>query len=246
MFSEAVAVRWIRCFEGPRHERLHDIWQAIAEFCPEVTIRVFANPRARLSHAECYQRMWQEEQEFDNRYVLFTEHDFLPNLRDPDWYSHGRLGGAVALACYYATRNPRSRRIVTHLDKAGAWYVLLDKGGTPHDLRFAGKPDPCNQLPQQIRGHGGAVLLESGDDCYPTHYGIRYPFGTHLFWARHLHDDPALRISGFGLKDIQHAHDHAVTRWIREQPPQFSELLEQRFGSKILGSFCASIAERPF
>jgi hypothetical protein len=250
-----VTIRIIRCFEGPRHERLEKIWDIIAEMLPDyLNFRVFANPGARLSHGECFNRMWMEEQEFDNKFVLFTEYDFLPYLTRERWWGvdeegclptpHGSLCTAM-LGVTYCKRSESTRRIYNFPRMAGGWFVLLDKEQCPQELNFLGDPDPCNQLPEQFDKCGLTCLTVPGKDCYPRHYGVQYPMGEHLFWSRHLHDDPKTRVSGFKLGDIQRKHDEAVDTWIRKRTSEsFISKLEERFGSDILGSSSESIAKK--
>lgn len=220
-----VDVHIIRAFEGPRHDRLAAIWDCVAEYCKEsIRLRIFANPGAKLSHAECLQAQWDAIKN-EPGVSLFTEFDFLPDLRldgGRGWLL-GKFARTPCVAAGYYTRNPRTMALCEHGSRAGGWYVRIERDLVQSELTFAGKPDPANQLPVQI-----PTLLLAGSDEFPVHYGVRYAPGTHLFWSRHLHDDPNLVVAGCKLADVQSAHDFAVDLWIRCQPKAFRELLTKR------------------
>lgn len=242
------AIRLIRAFDGPRHRRLRDIWTAIAEYVKEdAVVRWFANDKG-LRHAQCFDVMWREEQEFDNDAVLFTEEDFLPDLAIgiQNWsgISSFKRDDQAAAATMYCTRSTKSRDLFQHGDQAGGWYISINKFAFPGPahISFEGEPDPANQLRQHLKKFGKTVSLVPGNDAYPHHYGVEYPYGTHLFWSRHYHDDPHLRICGFRLGDIQRKVDWRISQWILEQPQEFQTLLVERFGSGILGS-CSEFIE---
>jgi hypothetical protein len=236
-----IFINLIRAFDGPRHSRLEAIWDTIAEYHQAVVkLRVFNNPQYRLSHAECFQKIWDEQEvRRPNRFCIFTEYDFLPNLRAPNWVGVSTLlnEDAVMLGCRYATRHPLTKKLVRPGRRAGGWFLALDKEHVPLDLEFDGDPDPCNQLPDQITATGKKVLLFPGTDAYPRHYGIIYPHGTHLFWSRHYHDDPDRIISGVRMGTVQQKIDRAVTEWIRRQPLEFAALLKKRAPWVLSGSF---------
>jgi hypothetical protein len=240
MDTPLLTVRLIRCFEGPRHERLYKIWDAIAEYiAPEANVRWYANPDVALRHAQCFDRMWQEELEFDNRYVLFTEADFLPDLAVglENWTGTTLLKDA-AVGTLYCTRSEKSWKAMQHRDRCGGWFLLMDKERIPREISFEGEPDPCNQMRSYLRRYGHTIVLRNGYDPYPVHWGMEYPFGTHLFWSRHYNDNPGRRISGFPLRNILGKVDKRISQWIVEQPEDFQALLVERFGSGILGSCC--------
>jgi hypothetical protein len=232
-----LTVRLIRCFKGWRNERLHNIWDAIAEYTQVLRVRWYSNPEAKLRHGQCLNRIWQEEREFDNRYVLITEADFLPQLKKgPEYWAGPEAcvdGGADALLIPYAKRKV-TRRMFEYNKLSGAWYMYFDKTKVPERLQFDTQPDPGCGILQQLYDAGNEITFTPGDDCYPRHYGISYPMGEHLFWTRHLHDDPAVRISGFPLGDIQLKHDEAVDKWISKSPREFRKILAHRFGKEIL------------
>lgn len=234
MVRPAVDVVITRCFEGPRHERLYKIWEAIAEFCaPTIRFRTFKH-NGRLSHAQSFAHIYDvERQRTDTDYLLLTEADFLPNLRlrTLDWTNRVHIAEHQAVATFYGTRDPVTKNVKFHRDKIGGWYILLCKPACPPRLDFHGTPDPCNQLHKDIR-----VRIREGKDGYPTHFGIDYDFGSHLFWSRHYNDHPLTCIGGFKLKEILEGVDKFVTTWIRRQPKAFRELLQQRFGHEILHS----------
>jgi hypothetical protein len=233
MIPPQLTVRITHAFDGPRHDRLHAIWDTVAEHWQKhLRLAVTTNPRG-FSHAQMFNKMWYEELQQNNRYVLLTEHDFLPNLRDRAWYSaphkvfeqldamHGEQ--FAALAPEYATRHAATK-VVMHHNKPGGWWILIDKDRFNDAIDFTGKPDPANQLEDSI---GGCYMAE-GEDCYPAHYGLSYPFGTHLFWSRHYNDPPEARVGGFHIGDIQARHDDAVDRFLISSPATFACLFEKR------------------
>jgi hypothetical protein len=244
------AIRLIRAFDGPRHRRLRDIWTAIAEYIQQdVAVRWYANTKG-LRHAQCFDIMWREEQEFDNWGVLFTEEDFLPDLALDldDWtgITSFHHTNQAAAATSYCTRSPKSRKLFQKAELAGGWFICIDKEHfpKPQEISFEGDPDPANQLRGCLEAYSKVISLVPGKDGFPHHYGVEYPYGTHLFWSRHYHDDPRTRVSGFKLGDIQTKVDWRISQWIREQPEDFQELLVARFGSDILGSCSESIELR--
>jgi hypothetical protein len=226
----AIEVHLIDIFKGPRHERLKKIWQAIVLYCDDLIPRIFENTE-RLSHAQAYNRMWEEPANEPLR--LFTEFDFLPHLSlgTPVWTGKALLEsmGTDAVGVQYYTRIPKSCHLKKHPGLAGGWFVLFDTRRTRLHLRFEGKPDPCNQLPEVIDMH-----LVPGRNCWPVHYGVDYPtLGTHMFWSRHLHDHPDTMVSGFRMGDIQDTHDRAVDAWILRQPHAFRTLLLALHGEDV-------------
>jgi hypothetical protein len=75
----AVDVGIIKVFEGPMHDRLRRIWSKIEALPKPYPWKVhwFENPDM-LCHGDMLQRMWGVLRELPARYVLLTEHDFLP------------------------------------------------------------------------------------------------------------------------------------------------------------------------
>jgi hypothetical protein len=244
---EPVAVRIIKIFEGPRHERLYNIWEAIAEWNQrEMVLRWYSNHQG-LRHAPAFEAMWQEEREFDEDRVVFTEADWLPDLKHPDWLLQGvfdRKPTVGVAACMYAKRKPGTRQLVQFKDSPGGWFLSMDKRRLPAVMEFEGRVDPCTDLALFLNAQGIDVALTKGVDAYPMHVGVEYAHGTHLFWSRHLHDPRGTRVSGYAVTEIQRKHDEAVSQWIRHQPLGFQELLERRFGSSILGSCSESTDAR--
>ncbi len=244
-----IAVRLIRIFEGPRHDRLYNLWDAIAEYLQNKMILRWFNNSGGLDHAGALHAIWSEELEFDENRLVITEHDFLPDLGNPDWMLQEDLDEnpdiAIAGACY-GKRQPGTKALKNWQRTLGAWFMSFDKSKCPDFLKFRGAVDPCTDLVHHLEASGMNVMLYPGLDPYPKHVGVEYQFGTHLFWSRHLHDDPNLRVSGFRLREIQTKHDEAVTSWIIDQPQDFQDLLQSRFGSDILGSSFEYINARRF
>lgn len=230
LLDSKIEVHMIDVFQGPRHTRLRQLWEAIFEHEQEwVVPRIFHNTEG-LSHAACYERMWRVPITSDLR--LFTEFDFLPDLRrrQGGWTGVEYIKHHQALALPYQTRHPQTKHLVRHRGKAAAWFVLLRPARIDCDLRFEGTPDPCNQLGDFI----DVRVMPPGNDCWPIHFGIQYPFGVHLFWSRHLHDPPNRIVSGCNLGEIQRKHDYAVTRWIGEQPLSYQDLLKEKYPDALV------------
>jgi hypothetical protein len=227
---EQVTVRIARAFSGPRHSRLELIWDCVAEYLQDrMVLDVTDNQVRKLSHAQIFQRMWEEEKDCPNRYVLFTEFDFLPDVDRAlplallNVASRYKDSQYAAVGVQYATRHPETRVLRRHDGLAGGWWILIDKERAPRELLFAGTPDPGNQLPDQM-----PMILERGEDSWPFHFGIDYPFGTHLFWSRHYHDDPNMEVAGVLLGEMQQRHDNAVAMWLAAQPTDFRKLYMSR------------------
>lgn len=229
--DQLINVRIARAFEGPRHTRLERIWDCVAEF-KKATLRlkVHPNPGARKTHAQMFAEMWAAEQKEPNRWVLLTEFDFLPDLWSEVTPTAPILKHEVdAMGVYYCTRNPSSKQLVfPDNTMAGGWWLLIDKERAPKHLDFEGQVDPCTSLLYQMD-----MLLLRGQDCYPHHYGVSYPYGVHLFWSRHYHDDPNTRVAGVLLGEVQRKHDVAVTDWLHAQPKRFIRLVEKRCGKEF-------------
>ena len=221
-------IRMISAFRGPRHRRLRRIWEAVALYWGDfVRVSIHPNIHGQRSHAEMFNEMWEVQ---DSRHLLLTELDFLPNLHAPEWYNPGAAADHLArgatppavIACNYATRCEGLGRLAVR-PYPGGWWVMLDCDACPAELDFTGRPDPCNQLLDHI---APAALFE-GTDCFPRHYGIDYPFGTHLFWSRHLSDDPRTYVGKVCIGDVQDKHDAAVDAWVAAAPANFRKILER-------------------
>jgi len=221
--TPATTIRIARAFEGPRHERLEKVWDCIAEYVQDdARLIVEPNRSPRISHADIFGRMYAKDSEEPNRFLLLTEYDWLPDLSG-DWlptHVFDETDLAVLVTQYY-TRNPENMRLRKHQGKPGGWYILVDKARAPHIRTFHGEPDPANQLSSEAD-----ALILPGEDCYPLHYGVEYPMGTHLFWSRHYHDgDDDDVVAGVRLGDMRVLHDQAVTLWLRLQPTEFLKLV---------------------
>lgn len=231
-----VNVNLIRAFDGPRHANLEFLWDLVAEHCQkDIRLHVLANPSARLRHSQCLNEIWNTERNRPERYALLTEFDFLPYFGG--FLPLDRLTPkAPILACNYATRDPQTLKLAEH-DCAGAWYVLIDKENAPKDLDFTdGGPgnDPAGNLIKRLRiDHEKTGTLVAGRDCLPLHYGLSYPMGVHLFWSRHLHDNPNTVVAGCKLGDIQIGHDLAVRNWVRGSPAAFQRLMTKRLACTL-------------
>ncbi len=220
-----IHVRMARPFDGPRHDRLSAIWDVIAEYAHhEIKLIVTPNQEPRLSHAEVFQKMWREDLECDNRFLLLTEQDFLPDLAD-DWLPLRMLDAldVDALGVERLTRHPETLGLSVHPGQAGGWWLLIDKHRAPAELDFAAGDDPCNELPLQMK-----MEFVNGIDCYPFHFGVEYLTGIHFFWSRHYHDDPSRIVAGVPMGMMQRKLDDGISEWIKSQPQGFQRLLETR------------------
>jgi len=207
MAEGKINVNLIKVFQGVRHDRLRGLWNGWAyRHRDEFTLHWWSNP-GWFGHAEALQSIWEEELRRPERFTIITEADFLPgrafNL------SHLCTPERPIVAAEYCTRDPETLDL-THHDCPGAWYLLIDKDHAPKlNFRPAGKHnDPCNDLCDKHK-----IWFLPQKDCLPRHYGTSMASGEHLFWSRHLHDDPELVVAGVKLGDMQHAHDNAVKEW---------------------------------
>ncbi len=244
--SNKTSVHIIRAFAGPRHSKLEFIWDCIAESEQDaVVLDVFSNPGAKLSHAECYKKMWEQALGAPGRYALLTKFDFLPDLGR--WLPLRRLTARQpVIVAEYVTRDPDTRALIPH-GMPGARYILADKkhvGSSHLPLDFApcGKfNDPANGLDDAlVRDYGVRPLYLIQADCMPLHWGTRMLTGEHLFWSRHLHDDPMRHVAGFHLGDIQRRHDIAVNRWCANAPDRLRRIMTNRLTCKDESESCSS------
>ncbi len=244
-----IAVRITKLFDGPRHERLYNIWEAIAEYCQEYMVLRWYNNLKGLNHASALNAIWQEEREFDQTRLILTEHDFLPDLTYNDWLLQKDFDDTPnigAIGPSYAKRKSGSHILKNFENVMGAWFLSLDKERCPETINFHGRVDPCTDLIKYLSAYGVQCVTYFGEDPHPLHFGVEYPFGTHLFWSRHYNDDPNIRLSGISLRESLTKHDRTVTSWIVQQPQNFQTLLSKRFGSGILGSSSEYIDARSF
>lgn len=235
MTAPQVNVLQLRAFDGPRHDRLRAIWDCLAEHNKGAwRLCRFGNPRARLTHAQGLNAMWAEELKRPERYAIITEEDFLP-----DWENFVPLGLLTKkrpiFTAEYATRDARTLKVSGHRIP-GPWYVLVDKqyiGALNFDCAGVFN-DPGNALVEYCRAsYGVDLILLTGKDCMPAHYGIKYLPGEHLFWSRHYNDPPELRPAGFDLGDIQRRHDERVTDYLETAPAAFKDLWRARYAPPV-------------
>jgi hypothetical protein len=232
-----LSIRIAKPYVGPRHARLYAIWETIAEYWQDhLTVGFSPNVGSRHSIGEMYSRMWREELEQPSRFVLLTQHSFLPSLLEPWWYTNPgpvlesldaehsqEFAGLAVEDCW---REPKLKSI-RFLTRPGSWWVLLDKERFNDDIDFRGNPRSCNQLDDGI----GGVYLAHGVDAYPRHWGIEYQFGEYLPFARFLHSSPEHTVEGHSLREIQAAHDLAVQDFLKDAPDAFRDLFQSRHAS---------------
>lgn len=234
-----VNVSIIRAFEGPRHSKLELIWDVIAEYYEDdLSLNIFVNPNARLSHAACLNEMWKQELDRTASSAILTEFDFLPDLHTTVWLypDHdcevGLSSEYPIIAPQYVIRHPDTGMLGAVSRTPGAWYLYIDKTVIGHlDFSPSGSHnDPANGLLDYLGVHypqcGIAFMYQY--DAMPSHYGTKMLTGEHLFWSRHLHDDPDMTISGVNLGRMQELHDRAIETWIRKSPPRFQRIYASR------------------
>lgn len=202
----------VKGWDGPRHEKLYKIWDAIEKFStpflPLVEFRVF---ESEVSHEEALRLMWADPAP-EIQYTVFTEFDFLPELRE-DWLMLPS-GGYGALGVDLMIREGALHRPSS---KMGAWYMAFDRELCPR-LDFSyNNPDPAKQV--------SSILLQ-GRSGLPNHYGIDYPFGTYLSWGRQLHNGDEGFAGGVSLPAMRTLHDKAVEAWVFRQPQDFQDILD--------------------
>lgn len=232
MATPPVLVNVIRAFDDSRNRRLSLVWDALAEYHRDkFRLMVHPNLGCRLSHDKMLNRIWEFVMHRTERYVCITETDFLPSK---DFLPLDELTKAYPiLAARYYTRDPETKKLRDHKDLVGAWYILVDREYIDLlDFTAGGEfNDPANTLLQYVHdNYGKGLKLMNAEDCLPAHYGIRHMTGEHLFFSRHLADDPNLRIAGVPLGDIQRKHDGAVTAWIDRQPHAYRRILAATAG----------------
>lgn len=215
-------------FQGPRHDNLYKIWDIVDKSTDSRVVPV--NNLDKANHFTMLERLWAQAWHEPERYVVITEHDFLPNLPDWEETAFELLGDYAALAPEYITRRAEDWEIqrAEYWGKSfsGAWFMLLDKEKCPRILDFTGGqeygvPDPANKLVDQV-----SIKLMPGEDVFFP--GIDYPVGRHLFWSRHYNDDPFVTegtdthvhkissrfINGFSLPAIQMGVDISIKHWL--------------------------------
>jgi len=195
----------IKCFEGPRHDRLRAIWNKLAyQHRDRMGLVWWENPGAQLQHQHCLALIWEGIQELPGRYHVITEHDFLPG---PGGLDPPR---APIEAAEYVTRTPDGKQ--TAHGYPGAWWLGFDleaihRDRLPVNLAAGG---PCNDPANLLEG---ATLLANRDpwpDSYGTVVGDK---GEHLFWSRHYNDPVWARPAGFNLGDILEKVDSRIAAY---------------------------------
>lgn len=213
----------IDVFEGPRHDKLRRLWRAFARYRGFPLVMV-PNP-AQIRHDVFLSEVWRHLRRTpkQHRFLIITEADFLPD------YVHFPLRDTAA-AVEHAQRAPSGAIKFTGMP--GAWYMVFDRtviNGSV-DFRAPASPyhDPGNDLERFLLStYGTPLVLIPQQDCWPTNWGLRFSAGTHLFWSRHLHDDPSMVVCGFSLGDIQRAHDAAVQAWLDGAPAELKEIVKE-------------------
>lgn len=225
-----INVNICRIWEGPRNERLHLLHEVLAEVQKDKYRLCWWRNPGRVSHAKSLEVMWQQELARPERYAVFTEHDFLPA---PSRWLDLRLLDEEhpVVSCRYVTRDPVTKKLLRH-EAVGPWYTMIDKSivQSIHWEEWGQTNDPGNGMKHFVEKEypGRSVRILEPTDGLPVSYGVHYPTGEHLFWSRHLHDPPHIRVAGVCLGDIQTKHDQAVTKWLQQAEKEIQEVAARR------------------
>lgn len=203
MSNLRIRVLRVPSWDGPRNSRCYELWER-----NHWPFEWLYNDSG--SHAQGYVQAWIEERSRPERYLLLTEADFLPDVNFKAKYIPELLQGHAICAPKYHTRNPVDNSMIVEHDRAGGWFVLLDKALISGLPKFHSQPDPCNDLPQ----YHDCRLLDPAD-AYPEHFGAKYGPGVHLFWSRH-YDGPELTAAGFDLTKVRAGVDRALDDYERQ------------------------------
>jgi len=199
--NERIRIVMTRVFEGPLHQRLYDIWADWADNHREVEVVWQSNDGSKC-HQEMLEEIWDDHAEHCDVLVM-TEHDFIPDdllvntLR-------ARLRKSPAVLVQYATRNPQDLALIRH-DCAGGWLMAFRPARFDTRPDFGGT-DPGNRLIEEVYKIAGAAptVIYGRNDRLGLKYG---GMGTHLFWSRHINDNPNSYVAGFSVKEI-------LTYWV--------------------------------
>lgn len=230
--SENIWVRYIDVlpWQGPRHGLLRNIWRAIKRMYAnredsEIEITPHFND-GKKTHAECLQIMWDfavGNKGWDD-YLLFTEMDFLPELKNDNWLQKPFFEWIRPANRIFAPAKQRANKGDTE-----TWFLIADmqKGWEDAPLRWEHERDPGADLHEQTSVQHYKGRLGKGDE---DHLGWEYPWGVHLLGMRHLHDPTGTLLwehEGVQLTAgmLQENFDAYVARWIEKQPYDFKELM---------------------
>lgn len=231
-------------WQHPRHKRLWRAWEAVQDDCDVQVHRIpipgepltwdGGNPACRYDRVQ--QNHWKFARDRGIRHVLFTEHDFLPDL-GTDWVKNAleALGEHQALGTEYVTRWPivecvaeappgqgglLKRDYIVRGDPmrlTGSWFTLFDLKRCPAHVDFAWNrdfPDPSNHLHLQLDMHR---MPGEDDGRFPS---VNYPgIGRHLFWSNWYHrraqvDGCNLAAAGIPLALIHAGVDRVTKDWL--------------------------------
>lgn len=203
-----VRVCLIDAFDGPRHDRLRLIWKYFAEDVRgRANVVVYPNKGIPLRHGQMLEKIWGERKRWAERFVIFTEFDFLPSKTQFFVPLDEITPNEPIIAAEYVTRCPDTLKLQHH-GKAGAWYIGIDRKHV-HDLTFDHQPDPANNVP--------SPKLLTNRDGRPEHYGTELLPGSHLFFSRHYNDTEDMRIAGLSLFDILRGVDRRISNYIKNE-----------------------------
>jgi len=197
-------INFTRIFEGPLHDRCYAIWE---DFSEHTGLEVIQHDNYDgLEHWEMLALMWERmraRQDVDR--VIITEHDFLPT---PDLAERAQeaRGGAAALGVEYA---PQQWKTLGRRWQGipGGWFLEIDRTRFSGPLDFRGEGlwnDPGNKLHHQLN-----LMLAPGQI---DEYGLKYPWGTHLFWSRHI-EEKGRNVQGFEINKIREYWEKRLTEW---------------------------------
>lgn len=212
MAKPSTAIVFTRVFEGTLHQRLYDIWSGWAARHPEVDVIEQLNDTGK-GHREMIEEIWDDHAAHYDTLVI-TEHDFIP---DEEMLTELQfvLNRYPALLPQYCTRNPQTMELLRH-PYPGAWFMAFRTGDFKERPDFGSdKPhnDPGNNLQESVFNlTGRRPHINRGVD---DGMGLHYPrLGTHLFWSRHIQDNPNSYVAGFSVREMQH---HWVDRISRKE-----------------------------
>lgn len=153
-------------------------------------------------HGELLTRLWNDIRVDLDSLCLISESDFYP---DPDainiLVSRAVLDGTALTGCFSAHRDSPAHEWVSLAPLLAPWFLFFNRAafapGQP-DLHWLGAAGPRNDAANlaYLRGVEAGIFTARNVNFFPGRepkpflFGRTYPFGTHLMWRRHWHDDP--------------------------------------------------------
>jgi len=161
-------------------------------------------------HGDLLTRIWSEVRSCDDPDIIISESDFIPFAAIT-----GSKPKLAALFVTFAHQHLNFPRITNCIPYSGAWYMQFNRSlfRAEPDLNWLSASGPFNDAANfaYLRGHlSGCFDWTNSTIINPqnTVYGeeklrcLRYPFGAHLFWARHWNEpDKVLFPDGYTIRD---------------------------------------------